>query len=249
MLKTHIFILSVLIVYITYYSFESDEYFEQSILTRTLETDGFCVLYNPVFAKDTVDFPCAELNDAVLDTLPPDYVFIDYIYKIHDVALSTFHRDVTSSKNIYKTQHTVYTLILYKYDGELLSVCPNSQSTYPFVWSNIVNIMGKSGTCFLFDCDLLHAGCNNKCRMRNVIQYKLCHKDDLPLLAQLRGVRAEKTEKCEITVYNLFLRKLSYFFEMPINYLFYPIMTKRESPDTIVGMIQSVIPLQYYNNT
>ena len=72
---------------------------------------------------------------------------MDYIYKINDGALSTFHRDVTSSKTIYP----VYTLILYKYDGELLSVCPSSNTTYPFVTSRIVNVEGKSGTCFLFD--------------------------------------------------------------------------------------------------
>ena len=110
--------------------------------TRKLKNDGFCVLY-----RQTISQPCIKLQEDVLSKLPTGYVFMDYIYKINDGALSTFHRDVTSSKTIYP----VYTLILYKYDGELLSVCPSSNTTYPFVTSRIVNVEGKSGTCFLFD--------------------------------------------------------------------------------------------------
>jgi hypothetical protein len=87
----------------------------------------------------------------------------------------------------------VYTLILYKNEGELLSLCPRSNQTYPFVWSSIVNVKGKRGTAFLFDCDLLHAGCTNYCKEREVIQYKICHHDDLNKLKHLQGIKKNKS--------------------------------------------------------
>ena len=187
----------------------------------------------------TTDLPCNKLKQDALQMLPSGYTFIDYVYKIQNVALSTFHRDVTSSQHIYKTNYPVYTLILYKSWGDLLSVCPGSNTSYPFVWSNIVNISGEPGTAFLFDCDVLHAGCTNECRKRDVIQYKICHVDDLDKLAHLQGVRANKTDVCKITMTGKIMRKLSYFFEFPINYMFYPLMVKRENSDSIVGKIQS----------
>ena len=215
--------------------------------TRTLENDGLTILYDPQY-NQTTDFPCNKLKNDVLAKLPPGYVIMDYTYKIEGGALSTFHRDVTSSKNIYKTKHPVFTLILYKYGGELLSVCPGSNQTYPFVWSNIVNISGAPGTAFLFDCDLLHAGCQNECRERVVFQYKVCHKDDLGKLGHLQGVRAQKREECRMSMYSRVMRKLSYMFEFPVNYLLYPLMIKRENADTLVGQIQAWIPISYYNN-
>jgi len=239
---------SITLIYVLYYLNEINEYFELSLKTRTLKNDGFCVLYNPKYSRLTVDVPCFELITNVLRLLPRDYVFIDYIYQIKNDSLSTFHRDVTSSKNVYKTKHPVYTLILYKNDGYLLSVCPGSNKTYPFVWSNIVNIKGKSGTAFLFDCDLLHAGCLNNCEKRDLIQYKLCHKEDLPILSHLNGIRKEKISKCKKSYTGEITRKLSYFFEMPINYIFYPLMIKRENENTITGIIQSFIPISFYNN-
>ena len=242
-------IFSITFLYIIYYLRETDEYFEESIETRSLKNDGFCVLYNPDYSKITQDAPCMKLMNDVLKKLPSSYIFIDYIYKIKNGSLSTFHRDVTSSKNIYNTKHPVYTLILYKYDGDLLSVCPGSNKTYPFVWSSIVNINGKSGTCFLFDSDLLHAGCLNNCKERNLIQYKLCHKDDLNTLNELHNVRIDKNTKCNETSYHHIMRKLSYFFEMPINYIFYPLMLKRENDNTFMGMMQSFIPISFYNNS
>lgn len=206
-----IFIILLILFYFTYYIQENYEYCSISLNTRTIEKDGFCILYHPIYADKTHHMPCAELKQSVLNILPPGYLFIDYVYKINNVSLSTFHRDVTSSKYLLKTKHTVFTLILYKYDGELLSVCPGSNKTYPFVWSRILNLHGKSGTAVLFDSELLHAGRTNHCRNRRVIQYKLCHKDDLKKLDTLQGVSMEKTEICENTVYSLVRRKLSYF--------------------------------------
>uniref|UniRef100_A0A6C0JH11 Phytanoyl-CoA dioxygenase n=1 Tax=viral metagenome TaxID=1070528 RepID=A0A6C0JH11_9ZZZZ len=223
---------------------EFDENIVDSILMRSIKKDGFCVLYNPIYGNNEI-----VLKADILKQLPKDYVFIDYVYKINNVSLSTFHRDVTSSQNNYKTNYPVYTAILYKYNGDLLSLCPASNRTYPFAWSHIYNITGNSGTVFLFNCDLLHAGQINNCREREVIQYKLCHKSDLIKLEHLKGIRTHKTDICSNSFYNQVMRKLSYYFEFPINYIFYPIMIKRENTNTIIGSLQSFIPLSYYNNT
>jgi len=247
-LKFIVVIFIVFLVYIVYYSMEHYENYQTSIKTRTLDRDGFSVFYNPSYAINTMDYPSNQLKTDVLETLPPDYMFIDYVYKINDSALSTFHRDVTSSKHIFNTKHTVYTLILYKYDGDFLSVCPASNKSYPFVWSKIVNIDGKAGTAFLFDCDLLHAGRVNNCKERKVIQYKICHKDDLDKLKSLQKIYVEKREQCVNNTFEKLKRKLSYFFEMPINYFAYPLMIKREDKNSFIGMIQSFIPLTFYNN-
>ena len=236
-----------LLFYILFYSFEKYEHVNDCITIRNLETDGFVILHDDIY-NDTVDMPCPKLKQDILSMLPDGYVFMDYIYKIHNVALSTFHRDVTSSQHIYNTKHKIYTCILYKYKGDLLSVCPGSNNTYPFVWSNIVNIEGNAGTVFLFDSNLLHAGQDNLCKERNVIQYKVCHVDDLDLLSHLHAVKVTKSEKCELNIYNTLLRKLSYFFEFPINHLFYRFIIKKEDPSTLIGKIQSAVPIKYYNN-
>jgi hypothetical protein len=202
-----------------------------------------------MYTNNTIDIPCPELRRDVLNCLPDGYEFIDYVYKIKDVALSTFHRDVTSSQRIYQTEHPVYTVILYKYDGDLLSLCPKSHTTYPFVFSKIVTVNGLSGTTFIFDCDILHAGCVNNCKRRELIQYKVCHKDDLTKLSSLIGTRIDKKGVCKINSYDRIVRKMSYFFEFPINYMFYPLMIKRENTNSIIGKIQSYIPIDFYNNS
>jgi hypothetical protein len=230
-------------IYILIFSVETYEDGKQ----RNLNKDGFCVLQNDEYLT-TKNIPCDQLKHDVLHQLPDGYEFIDYIYNIKNVALSTFHRDVTSSKNIYKTKYPVYTLILYKNEGELLSLCPRSNQTYPFVWSSIVNVKGKRGTAFLFDCDLLHAGCTNYCKEREVIQYKICHHDDLNKLKHLQGIKKNKSGVCKITQSSIMLRKLTYFFEFPINYIFYPFMIQRKPPNSLMGKIQSFIPVEYYNN-
>jgi hypothetical protein len=248
MKKSYQFIFFVILIYILFYFPELDQYYTESILTRTIENDGFCVLYNPLYSKKTTSFPCKELEHDILCCLPKNYLFIDYVYKINNVSLSTFHRDVTSSQNIYNTEYPVYTVILYKYSGELLSLCPGSHASYPFVLSHILNINGEPGTVFLFNSDILHAGRINNWKYREVIQYKVCHKDDLSKLRHLIGVRMDKTDICVVSYWNLFLRKLSYYFQIPINNLFYPFMIKREQENTFIGNIQKIIPVQYYNN-
>ena len=246
MSKTYVYthIALLITIYILDYAFEFNESDSQH---RTLEKDDFLVLYNPVY-NETTSFPCKQLQYDVLSQLPQGYTFIDYVYKIHDSSLFTFHRDVTSSKSVFKTKYPVYTLILYKRDGCMLSVCPGSARSYPFVWSHIVNIHGKPGTAFLFDSDLLHAGCLNQCKARETIQYKLCHASDLPLLSSLTGVRKAKRDTCSDSLTNQFLRKISYYFEFPINYFFSPFMMKKHDPNSITGVVQSMVPLGFYNN-
>jgi hypothetical protein len=218
--------------------------------TYSLEMDGICILYDSEYATKTIDYPCKKMKKDILEKLPFGYVFIDYIYKIENSSLSTFHRDVTSSKHIYHTKYPVYTAILYKYSGELLSFCPGSNFTYPFVWSRIVNIHGDMGTVFLLDCDILHAGCDNACLLkREVLQYKICHREDLNTLNTLSGIYVSKIEtECKTTIWNKIMRKCSYFFEMPINTFLYPLMIKRENSDNIIGKIQEYIPISFYNN-
>lgn len=242
-----------LILWILYYCQEN----HVNIFQRQyhLAKDGIRILYNPEYDKETTERPSTGLQTDILRELPKGYQFMDYIYKIENNSLSTFHRDVTSSKSIFQTKYPVYTVILYKYDGELFSFCPRSNHTYPFVWSLITNVSGKKGTVFLFDSDLLHAGGNPSGIKREVVQYKVCHLEDLERLRELSGVRIDKKELSEkepsvfSSVYKPFLRKASYFFEMPINYFCYPIMIKRQNSDHWIGKIQSWIPIDFYNNS
>ena len=239
-----------IVLWLLYYNLEHSEYYTVSLQTRSIEKDGFCVLYNPKYINNTTT---SQLEKDTLQKLPEGYSFLDYIYTIKNTTLSTFHRDVTSSQRTYGTKYPVYTLILYKISGELLSLCPSSHMTYPFTTSQIVNISGKSGTAFLFDCDVLHAGCINECKEREAIQYKICHYEDISKLKHLNGIRTTKIEninKCKINWKQNLVRKASYFFEMPINYLLYPFMIKREDPNTtLIGYIQSYIPMDFYNNS
>ncbi len=203
------------------------------------------------------------LKKDILNVLPKNYLFIDYTYTIKNSALSTFHRDVTSSQKIYHTKYPVYTAILYKTGGELLSVVPNSEKQYPFAFNFINNISGKAGSAVLFDSDVLHCGISNGCKYREVIQYKLCHKDDLELLSHLQGIHKvknnslcskeknendEKNEKDYDKIKIWLARKLSYLFQLPINFLFYPFMTKKYDSNTFYGKMQEYIPLTFYNN-
>jgi hypothetical protein len=232
----------ILVLLIIFYWFEKHETVEES-KTRSIEKDGFKVIQNPSYVTNI-----SKLKHDILDQLPAGYQFLDYEYKIYDSTLFTFHRDVTSSKNIFNTDHPVYTMILYKSDGCLLSLCPGSHASYPFVFSRIVNIKGDKGTAFLFDSDLLHAGCVNGCEPREVFQYKICHKDDLPKLKSLQGVRMKKKQMCTDTVQNRLTRKLSYFFEFPINYFLSPFMMKKYEKGSVMEKVQSIVPITFYNN-
>jgi len=216
-----------------------------------LSVDGICMLYDPEY-NAIVSLPSTKFRQDILRELPEGYVFLDYLYQIKNGTLSTFHRDVTSSSYIHNTKYPVYTAILYKYDGALFSFCPGSHRTYPFVWSRITNIHGYRGTVFLFDSELLHAGAMNESSERELVQYKICHIEDIPKLESLSGVRASNMVSVDsdsaISFWGKTMRKISYFLEMPIHCFLYPLMMKRENSDNIIGKIQSWIPISFYNN-
>jgi hypothetical protein len=238
-----IIIFTIFILYLLYYFCETTT----SNYESNLEEDGYCILYNPDYCFSNKN-PTEQFKKDIIDKLPQGYEFIDYSYTIKNTSLFTFHRDVTSSQIIYNTKHPIYTSIIYKYKGNLLSLCPGSCYTYPFVNSRIINFNGKKGTAFLFNSDTLHSGCQNNCKRPEIVQYKICHKDDLQLLQHLIGKHVEKEDICFASFYNSILRKLSYYFEMPINVVFYPLMIDKKNDNTVIGKIQSLIPVTFYNN-
>jgi hypothetical protein len=227
----------------TYYWFESEETTVKS--TRTLSIDGFCC-----FELEDINSKSREEERAkTLAYLPLDYEFLDYEYTIYSAALSTFHRDVTSSRVLYGCDYPVYTLIVYEYEGDLLSICPASDKSWPFVWSRIVNLSGPKGTCVLFNSELLHAGQPNHCRPRFARQYKICHKEDIKKLAHLQGVRAKKDTECVDDFGSRMKRKISYYFAFLINHVFYPFLMQIWGDNTWMGQMQSWLPdHQFYNN-
>ena len=230
------FVLILFLILILFFFTE----FADGCHNRTIDRDGFCVLQNPTYVDNF-----EKLRQDVLQKLPDGYAFLDYEYTIQDAVLTTFHRDVTSSSTTFNTKFPTFTLILYKYDGDLLSVCPNSHREYPFVFSRIWNIQGTKGTAILFDCDILHAGCANECKKRDVVQYKLCHVDDIEKLKSLNGIHKIKKEQC---VSRPIARKMSYFFQLPINTIFRPLLIKKYNNDSIISKIQSTINIRFYNN-
>ena len=232
-------ILSLILFIDLYYFFESSERVENQF-ARSIDKDGFCC-----FSSKSRE----DERSIALQKLPPDYTCLDYEYTIHSTALSTFHRDVTSSQRLHDCANPVYTLIVYEYSGDLLSVCPASDKSWPFVWSRIVNLSGPPGTCVLFNSEILHAGQTNHCLPRRVRQYKLCHREDIKKLRHLQGTRAKKNAECVDTSWARMKRKVSYYFAFPINHLFYPFLMQKWSPDTLMGQMQSWLPdHQYYNN-
>lgn len=239
-------IVAFLIVFIllhVYFFFESSESTENS--TRTLDKDGFCCFMSPGLNGEDQ----REERKTTLSYLPPDYVFLDYEYVIYSAALSTFHRDVTSSQVLYDCLYPVYTLIVYEYDGDLLSICPASERTWPFVWTRIVNLSGPKGTYVLFNSEILHAGLPNQCRPRFARQYKICHRDDIKKLAHLQGIRATKDTECIDDLWSRMKRKISYYFAFLINHIFYPFLMQKWGSNTWMGQMQSWLPdNQFYNN-
>lgn len=241
-------IIAFLIVFIllhVYFFFESSESTENS--TRTLDKDGFCCF--KIENREDVRRTQTEERTKTLASLPSDYMFIDYEYTIYSAALSTFHRDVTSSQVLYGCDYPVYTLIVYEYDGDLLSICPASERTWPFVWTRIVNLNGPKGTCILFNSEMLHAGQPNQCRPRFARQYKICHKDDIKKLSHLQGIRAVKDTECVDDLSSRMKRKISYYFAFLVNHVFYPFLMQKWGEDTWMGQMQSLLPdHQFYNN-
>lgn len=205
----------ILILFLVIFLIWCVEWKDRDPYSRTLEKDGYVVF-------DTPDI------DRVLKTLPTGYKFLDYKYYINGCSLSTFHRDVTSSSYVFKTKHPVYTFIIYDYDGPMISMCPGSNRTAPFLWSLPRTIHGKKGTSILFDCDVVHAGCINTVgSKRKVRQYKVAHADDMIKLDSLQGLNTEKYGQCNVSKpYEVLSRKGSLFFAYVINHLMTPYLQK-----------------------
>jgi hypothetical protein len=232
--------------------------------TRTLDQDGYIVIRES--SKETVlsKIPDTSLSD---DGKPStdhprtstllrstgvlaNYVFLQYKYIIRGCSLSTFHRDVTSSSYIYNTKHPVYTYIEYnnKTNEPLLTVCPGSHKSTPFLYSSPLTIWGQGRTGILFHCDLVHAGAINRLGdLRYAEQYKIAHKDDLPTLVHLQNIHMEKDGKCDISpLYEYISRRISWIFSHIANHHFTSYLQTR--PDTHIGkMLLSLYGREFYN--
>ena len=200
----------------------------------TLSADG--VELFPIFDKQ-----------AVLQRLPVGYEFLDYRYSITGCSLSTFHRDVTSSPFLFKTRHPVYTLISYGSEGKLLSVVPGSQASVPFVWGAPRVIDSTQAKAVLFHCDVLHAGVISRVPQRLAVQYKIAHRNDLPLLAELQGIDVDKRETTSIALgYEWLSRKLSLMFPFLINHVFTRYL-QRQSNTLLNRLLLTVFGRSFYN--
>ena len=182
--------------------------------TPNLERDGFILMDRPS-------------KKQVLEQLQDGYEFLNYKYSINGCTLSTFHRDVTSSQYVFKTEHPVYTFITYEYDGPTLSVCPGSHATVPLLVSSPITIRANS---VLFNCDLVHAGALNlEHKPRKAVQYKIAHRDDIGKLKHLDGIDKVKEGVCEKRQFDIFYRKLSLTFSYIINHHLTPYLQNKES--------------------
>jgi hypothetical protein len=206
---------------------------------RTIKKDGYVV------------FNENNLNN-VLNFLPPNYVFLDYIYQIKGCSLSTFHRDVTSSQYIFNTKYPVYTYITYNNNGALLSICPSSHMTTPFSFNPPVIIKGHKGTSILFNCDVIHAGAiNDFGNMRHATQYKICHIDDLEKLSHLKNINITKIGNCnnKNKAYEYLLRKISLFFPFLFNHIFTKLLQDKPEKDSMIEyMINKFYIGDFYNS-
>ena len=188
----------------------------------------------------------SSVQSSVLSILPEGYEFLNYKYTILGPALYTYHRDVTSSKSSFKTRHPTYTAIQYEYEGDFLSVSPGSHREWKL---NLpITLSGKKNTLILFDCDLVHGGIDAPANVdRKAIQYKIAHKDDIHLLFDVQGITV--TQKG--TKNNWFLKMIlcigSYILTVPIQTFCRPLMQRLQTG--ILGRIQSLFPIYYYNNS
>ena len=108
-------------------------------------------------------FVILENKDEIYNYLSNNYKILNYKYSIKGCTLQTFHRDVTSSQYIFKTKYPVYTYIEYFNKGPVLSVCPGSHKTVPFLFQRAQTIYNNNNSRIgiLFNCDLVHAGALN----------------------------------------------------------------------------------------
>lgn len=240
---------TLLIFFVLLFYFSCENRVDSRKLETNLEKDGFLV-WNINPPNDLTPVEKREfVKKEVMVKLPKDYIFLDYIYYIKGCSLSTFHRDVTSSQSTFNTKYPTYTAVLYEYDGDFVSICPNSHKTYPFTFSQPLSISGKKNTLVLFNCEMLHAGMINKIGVdRKVIQFKIVHKDDYDKLAHLNKVHVDKIGNCNLDPnYEAILRKLSFYFSFIINTVFRQALIRKEDGGVVSGL-QNIVPISFYNN-
>jgi hypothetical protein len=240
----------LLLLYVVWWLPETEVSVDAGRPPWSLADDGFCIVSPPTGHSELPEAPLSmkELQARALAQLPPNYQFLNYEYTIESAVLSTFHRDVTSSQFLHGCRHPVYTFIVYEYGGDLLSVCPGSHRTWPFVWSRVQNLSGPPHTAVLFNCELLHAGQLNECKERVVRQYKICHADDLPKLRHLQGIRTTKRGACVQSPWGATKRKLTYLLSYPLNFWLAPWLMRKEPEGTWMGWVQGLLDEQFYNN-
>jgi hypothetical protein len=145
------------------------------------------------------------------------------------------------------TKYSTYTVVLYEYDGDFLSVVPNSHSQYPLIFGKPYKLRGKKNTVVLFDSDILHAGVINAYgTRRSVLQFKVVHIDDLSHCTELNKINVNKTRIDTINPYfEMFLRQCSLHFACIINNKSVAYLSQKKMDDSI---IQQLIPIKFYNN-
>ena len=182
-------------------------------------------------------------GDDPLDYLDHGYVLMNYKYVLEGPALSTYHRDVTSSKTVFKTRHPTYTFLKYNYDGQFLSVCPGSHVAWTCELP--ITLSGRRGDGVLFNCDLVHGGIQGPtCRVAT--QYKIVHHDDLHLLRHLDGVDVCKRGIAVASWKEICMRITSYIFLVPIQWFAGSLLHRQY--EGVLGFIQRLIPINHYNN-
>ena len=197
----------IIILLILYIFYSTKEEKSEKKATNLLN-DGYIVLYG-------------NSRREVLNELPKDYIFLDYKYTLKGCKTHIFHRDIDSSQYFLKTRHPVYTYSIYKSSGPLISLCPGSHNTTPYLLNKPVTIYGKKHTGILYNTDLLHCGVLHK--EKNIHyeeQYKLCHKSDIEKLKSLNKVYIDDIGICNNNgIYEFLTRKLSLIFNYPLNYI------------------------------
>jgi hypothetical protein len=238
-------ILLIIILYVLYYSIN-----ETKNKPPSIEKDDY-YYYKTRLNLDNLS-PNQKKNliqNEVLNFLPEGYVFLDYIYYIKGCSLSTFHRDVTSGQKYFNTKHPTYTVIIYEYDGDYLLLCPKSHEQYPFTWNRPIEISGQKYTVVIFNSDMLHCGSINRIgRERKVIQFKVCHREDIEKLKEINSINVDKysDENIDINV-EYFLRFLSFHFSWFINTFSSQLLQKKKEAG-FANAIQNIIPISFYNN-
>lgn len=202
-------------------------------------------VYNPIepsIEKQTLSF------------LPKDYVFLNYSYEIKNSTLYTFHRDVTSSKTFQQLTYPSYTLIIYFYKGNHLSICDNShKAKYSIPKPTIVS--GNVGQAILFDADIVHASALSNTHTKSMTytryckQYKIAHIHDIEKLSHLQGKHISKTDvPKKISTAKLFIRMLSHKYIFLFDNLFIGSFIERQYNNTIVNLISYMLNLDFFNN-